>query len=152
MFWARHIEAVDRPKEKTMTILTVEWKLHHLVTVTPGTVVISKLKAPKVWGAGTEKHACCALLDGHLRGDDVGCPFDPVPAWDLYEVGGAIGPVPFAIAVPGVVAKNGIFEYEQCGCGPGREGGEAIGIGFPATPAIGVGPCFHLAGFRVRCH
>ena len=147
---AGYSEKVDRPEGKTLPGTAVERQLDLLATVAPCAIVVFDLKASEVRRARTEDYTRLSILNRHLRGDDVGRPFDPVPSGALYEVRRIIGPVGFSISMPSVVPEYLVVKHDKRGGRSRWECGEAIGVCFPATPAIGVRPCFQLAGFGVR--
>ena len=150
MFRAGYTEEVDRSKRETFTVVERDFDL--LTAITPCAIFVHHLEASEVRCTRTEKYVCPAIGDCYLRGDDIWRPFDPVPPGSLYEVGRIISPVRLAIAIPGIVAKYLVFKHNKGRGGSGRKCGEAIGVRFPATPAIGVGARFPLSGLGIRLH
>jgi len=150
MFGAGHAEKVDHPERETLADTAVEREFGLLAAVAPCAVVAPALETSEVGCTGTEKYTRLAALDCHLRCDDIRCPFDPVPSSRCYKVRRVIGPVRLAAAIPRIVAKYLVVKHDKRGGRSRWECGEAIGVCFPATPAIGVRPCFQLAGFGVR--
>ena len=57
-----------------------------------------------------------------------------------------------AIAIPRIIAENLVIEHNKRRGVSGRERREAIGIRFPATPAIGIGARLPSSGFGIRLH
>ena len=113
MFGAGYAEKVDRPECEAILGMAVEREFDLLAAVAPCAVVVPALEASEVGCTGTEKYAGLAVLDCHLRCDDVGCPFDPVPPGRCYEVWRVIGPVRLAISVPGVFAKDLVLKHDK---------------------------------------
>ena len=147
---AGYAEKVDRPEPEAIAGPSIERKLDLLIAVSPCAVVTHLLEASEVGRARTKKHVRLSALDCSLRGDDIGRPFDPVPPGRCYKVRCVISPVGFAISIPSVFAEDIVLKHDERRGRSGRERGEAIGVRFPATPAIGVGPRLQFAGFGVR--
>ena len=114
MLRAGHSEKIDRPECETTSGTVIERELDLLATVAPYAIVVPALETSEVGCTRAEKHARLVALDCHLRGDDIGRPFNPVPPRDLYEVGRVIGPVRLAVPVPGVFAEELVIEYNEC--------------------------------------
>ena len=54
-----------------------------------------------------------------------------------------------AISIPSIAAEDIVLKHDERRGRSGRERGEAIGVRFPTTPAIGVRPRLQLTGFGV---
>ena len=111
---AGYSEKVDCPERKALPGTTVEREFDLLGAVAPCAIVVPDLKASEVGRARSEEYTRLAIADCHLRSDDIGRPFDPVPPSGLYEIGRVIGPVRFAVPIPGVASEYLVVKHDEC--------------------------------------
>ena len=113
MFGARYSEKVDRPKCESLMSTALNREFDLLAAIAPCAVIVFDLESPEVRCARTEEYNCLVTLDGHLRSNDIGRPFDPVAPGGPYEVWRVIGPVRLSVSIPSVVSEYLVVKHNE---------------------------------------